>query len=50
MSRKKSVKKSTQELLTAAKVKMTVRMNQAQQNIPSALLKSGLRAPVWLSV
>jgi hypothetical protein len=50
MSRKKSVKKSTHELLTAANVKMTVRINHAQQNMPRALLKSGLRAPVWLSV
>jgi hypothetical protein len=50
MSRKKSVKKSTHELLTAAKVKITVRMNHAQQNMPRALLKSGLIAPVSLSV
>jgi hypothetical protein len=50
ISRKNKVRKRTQELRMAAIVKMTVRMNQAQQYMPRALLKSGLIAPVVGSV
>jgi len=46
MSRKKRVNHKTQELRIAAMVKMTVRMNQAQQYMPSALLKSALSCPL----
>lgn len=46
MSRKNKVNQSTQELLMAAMVKITVRMNQAQQYMPRALLKSGVSCPV----
>jgi hypothetical protein len=46
MSRKKRVAHSTHELRIAAIVKITVRMNQAQQYMPSALWKSGLSCPL----
>lgn len=46
MSRKKRVNHNTHELRIAAMVKMTVRMNQAQQYMPSALLKSELSCPL----
>jgi hypothetical protein len=46
MSRKNRVNHSTHELRIAATVKMTVRINQAQQYMPSALLKSGLICPL----
>jgi hypothetical protein len=50
MSRKKRVKNRIQELRIAAIVKMTVKMNQAQQYMPKALWKSGLNFPVAVSV
>jgi hypothetical protein len=46
MSRKKRVNHNTHELRIAATVKMTVRINQAQQYMPSALLKSELSWPL----
>jgi hypothetical protein len=50
ISRKNSVNHSTQELRMAAMVNMTVKINQAQQYMPSALLKSGDSWPVVESV
>lgn len=50
MSKKNKVNQRTQELRMAATVKMTVTMNQAQQYMPKALLKSGESSPVFESV
>ena len=50
MSRKNKVRNRAHELLIAATVKITVRMNQAHINMANALLNSGVNIPVSASV